>query len=171
MTKKYLVFALGILSTVAVMAQGPIAKGQSQLNFGVGFSNWGVPLYFGFDHGVHKDITIGAEFSFRNYNHNYRNQRYRNSVLGFSGNANYHFNTILNIPRNWDFYAGINLGFYHWSNSNKYPDEYRNGYNSGVGLGAQVGGRYYFNNSLGINLELGGGNAFSGGKFGLSVRL
>jgi hypothetical protein len=171
MIKKYYIFALGILLTLAVSAQSPIAKGQSQLNFGVGFSSWGVPLYFGFDHGVHKDITLGAEFSFRNFNDNYRNQRYRRSIIGFSGNANYHFNTILNIPSNWDFYAGLNLGFYHWTNRERDRDLYRDGYNSGVGLGAQVGGRYYFNKNVGVNLEFGGGNAFSGGKFGLSILL
>jgi hypothetical protein len=36
---------------------------------------------------------------------------------------------------------------------------------------AQVGGRYYFTEKVGINLEVEGGNAFSGGKFGLSIKL
>ena len=42
---------------------------------------------------------------------------------------------------------------------------------SGLGIGGQVGGRYYFNDKVGINLEFGGGNAFGGGKVGVSVRL
>jgi len=84
-----------------------------------------------------------------------------------SANGNYHFNSLLDIPNNWDFYAGLNLGFYIWNSSDDYPGSNT----SGLGLGAQVGGRYYFNDKLGVNLEFGGGNAFSGGKVGVSVRL
>jgi len=40
-----------------------------------------------------------------------------------------------------------------------------------LGLGAQVGGRYYISNKVALNLEFGGGNAFSGGKFGLTFKL
>jgi len=40
-----------------------------------------------------------------------------------------------------------------------------------MGRGAQIGGRYYFTQKVGINLELGGGNAFSGGKIGLTFKL
>jgi hypothetical protein len=40
-----------------------------------------------------------------------------------------------------------------------------------VGLGAQIGGRYYLSDKVGLNLEFGGGNAFSGGKFGVSIKL
>ena len=74
---------------------------------------------------------------------------------------------MLNIPRDWDFYAGLNVGFVSWSS----PKGYGGSYNSGLGLGAQVGGRYYFNRNVGINLEFGGGNEFSGGKIGLTFIL
>jgi hypothetical protein len=40
-----------------------------------------------------------------------------------------------------------------------------------VGIGAQVGGRYYFTDKFGVNVEIGGGNAFSGGKIGVSIKL
>jgi outer membrane immunogenic protein len=50
------------------------------------------------------------------------------------------------------------------------PNDYPGSHTSGVGLGAQLGGRYYFSDKFGINLEVGGGNAFSGGKFGISVK-
>ena len=88
------------------------------------------------------------------------------TITGISGNGNYHFNRILGIPSNWDFYAGLNLGFYVWNSSSDYPGDH----NSGLGLGAQVGGRYYFNNKFGLNLEFGGGNAFDGGKIGVSIK-
>lgn len=166
MIKKILFITMILASANTSFAQNPIAKGQNQLNLGVGLSNWGIPVYLGLDHGVHKDVTIGGELSFRNYNDRYDNRRYNHNVLGVSANANYHFNTLLNIPSNWDLYAGLNLGFYHYNSDGDYPGSR----NSGLGLGAQVGGRYYFNQKFGVNLELGGGSAFSGGKFGISIR-
>jgi outer membrane immunogenic protein len=166
MKKRVLTFFLLITAGV-VFAQGPISKGESQVNFGVGLSSWGVPVYLGFDYGVHPDITLGAEASYRSYNDNWQNSKYNHSVIGLQGNANYHFNTVLNIPSPWDFYAGLNLGFYSWNS----PNNYEGSHNSGIGLGAQIGGRYYFSNKVGINLEFGGGNAFSGGKLGVTIKL
>jgi outer membrane immunogenic protein len=71
------------------------------------------------------------------------------------------------MPSNWNFYAGLNVGFYAWSS----PKDYLGNNNTGLGLGGQIGGRYFFNNRWGLNLEFGGGNAFSGGKFGLTMKL
>ena len=62
-----------MMSSSYSFAQSPIAKGQAQINIGLGLSNWGIPVYAGLDYGIHKDITLGAEMSFRSYNDNYRN--------------------------------------------------------------------------------------------------
>ena len=166
MKKQFLVLIL-LISASAIYAQRPISQGQTQLNVGVGLSSRGVPVYFGFDHGVHPDVTLGAELSYRGYNDHWKDHKYHHNIFGFSGNVNYHFNNILNIPSPWDFYAGLNLGFYNWNS----PEKYGGSHTSGLGLGAQIGGRYYFNNKVGINLEFGGGNAFSGGKIGLTIKL
>ncbi|MEX0968611.1 MAG: hypothetical protein WD077_15370 [Bacteroidia bacterium] len=168
MKKAYLAIILVIVTTSTIFAQSPLPKGQTQLNLGVGLSSWGIPLYIGLDHAIHKDVTLGGEVSYRSFNERFNDRnRYNHSVIGVSGNVNYHFNSLLNIPSNWDFYAGLNIGFYYWNTRHDYPGHYR----SGLGLGAQVGGRYYFTDRFGVNLELGGGNAFSGGKFGISVKL
>jgi len=151
---------LSVISLITVSAQSPLDKGRAQLNAGVGFSGWGVPLYIGMDFGVARDITLGFEGSFRNYNEKYRDDRYKSTILG-----NYHFNRILDIPSDWDFYAGLNIGFYSWASPDDYPGEH----NSGLGMGLQVGGRYFINDNFGLNLEVGGGNAFAGGKFGITV--
>jgi outer membrane immunogenic protein len=71
----------------------------------------------------------------------------------------------MNIPSNWDFYAGLSLGFYFWNSSGDYPGDHT----SGMGLGLQVGGRYYFNEKFGLNLQLGGGT-IGAGRFGVSIR-
>ncbi len=165
--KKHLILLSFLLFTSLIFAQSPISKGETQLNAGVGLSSWGVPLYFGLDYGVHPDITIGGELSYRSFNDKYSNINYDHSVIGISGNGNYHFNRILEIPKKWDFYAGLNLGFYIWSS----PSNYTGSHSSGLGLGGQIGGRYFFSDKIGLNLEFGGGNAFSGGKLGLTFKL
>jgi outer membrane immunogenic protein len=163
------IFLLIVLFTFATFSQGqsPLPLKRTQLNFGVGLSGWGVPVYAGFDYSVHKDITLGAEFSWRSYRENWKTNYYNHRIIGISGNANYHFNSVLQIPQNWDFYAGLNLGFFVWSSPSSYPGDYR----SGLGLGGQVGGRYYFTDRFGVNLEFGGGNAFYGGKFGITLKI
>ncbi|MBN1252397.1 MAG: hypothetical protein JXR51_01730 [Bacteroidales bacterium] len=164
---KKIILTFGFIAIASfIFAQSPINKGQLQLNAGVGFSSWGIPIYVGLDYGVHPDITVGGEFSFRTYSDNFAGTKYSHSIIGISGNGNYHFNRLLNIPSDWDFYAGLNLGFYFW-NSN---DDYDGSDGSGIGLGAQIGGRYYFSDRFGINLELGGGNTLSGGKFGITYK-
>lgn len=165
--KRIILTLLVVVAAGIIFAQNPVAKGQAQINAGVGFSSWGVPIYAGLDYGIHKDFTMGAEISHRAYRENRHDHYYDHSVTGFSGNVNYHFNHIMNIPRDWDFYAGLNLGFYVWTS----PDDYDGDHTSGLGLGGQIGGRYYFTNALGVNLEFGGGNAFNGGKIGLSIKL
>lgn len=161
----FILFFMGFSSIV--FAQAPLGVGEMQGNGGVGFSSWGIPMYVGLDYGVDKDITIGGEFSFRSYSDKYSNIYYDHNVVGLSVNGNYHFNRILEIPSIWDFYAGLNLGFYFWNS----PSGYDGSHSSGLGLGAQIGGRYFITDKIGVNLEFGGGNAFSSGKLGLTIKL
>ncbi len=148
-------------------AQSPLPVGKAQLNAGAGVSSWGLPAYVGFDVSVHKDITVGGELSVRGYRDRWRNNDYNHAIVGVSANANYHFNSLLKIPQNFDFYAGANVGHYLWLSPNDYngPDASR------PNFGGQIGGRYYFTERFGINFEGGTGNAFSGGKFGITLKL
>lgn len=166
MKKKIFTVLFGCTMFINAFAQAPIDKGQAQFNGGFGFSSWGLPVYLGFDYGVHKDVTVGGEVSFRSYRNKWGNVFYQHQIMGIAGNFNYHFNSLLSIPHPWNFYAGLNAGFFLWRS----PDGY-GGRASGLGIGGQVGGRYYFNDKIGINLELGGGNAVSGGKLGISIKL
>jgi outer membrane immunogenic protein len=163
--KKYIIILLfSFIYAQEANSQSPIKYGEHQLNAGVGFSGWGVPVYFGLDFGVGHDISLGLECTFRSYGQNYTGSKYRSSIFGISGNGNYHFNRILEIPSNWDLYAGLNLGYFFWYT----PSDYPGSESSGLGLGAQIGGRYFFSRNFGLNLEFGGGNSFSGGKFGIT---
>lgn len=156
--RTFLMLALSMLM-LAANAQSPVGKGGKQINFGTGISSWGVPLYFGMDFGVHQDITAGFVVSARSHPDVL--------VLGFAGVGNYHFNRILEIPREWDLYAGLSLGFFVWNWDSKYIGSK----NSPLGLDLQVGGRYFWSDRWGVNLELGGGSAMSGGRIGLTRKL
>ena len=145
--------------------QGTLAKGSAQLNAGLGFSGWGVPVYVGFDYGIHRDITLGGEFSFRHYSDDYYGHHYGHSIYCFAANGNYHFNRLLQLPKEFDVYAGATVGLYIWSSDS----EYKGDHDSGLEPSLQVGGRYFFTNNFGINLELGGGGV-SGGKFGITYK-
>ncbi len=159
-------------------SQGTLTKGKAQLNAGLGFSGWGIPLYVGVDFGVGKYWTIGPELSYRSYNEVYnRDYEYYYGVLGIGFNGNFHFNKVFDLPKEWDIYAGGTAGFFIWNNSWKWrgngnkPDNFDPRYprSSGLGLGAQVGARYFISKNFGFNLELGGGSV-TGGKLGITYK-
>ncbi len=164
--KSSIIFAvLSVCAISTAFSQSPIGKGGKQLNFGVGLYSGAIPVYVGMDFGVHPDITLGPQVGFD------LNLEY----LSVAGRGDYHFNTILDIPSNWDFYAGLNIGFIAYFEDN-IDDDHHHGnrrhshnHSSGVDLGLQIGGRYYWSD-WGINLEFGGGNNLSGARFGLSKR-
>lgn len=164
---KFKLLLLTSLFSGYAFCQYPLGQGQIQLNAGLGISGWGRPVYVGLDYGIHKDMSLGAEFSFRKFRDKWSGFYFDHRVIGIAANWNYHFNSVLGMAEEpWDIYAGINAGYYIWSSDNGYYGNYANG----VGFGAQLGARYYFNDKIAINLEGGGGNAFSGGKLGLTVK-
>lgn len=166
--KRYVLITIAfVFISFSSFSQNPSPVGSNQLNVGVGFSGWGIPVYLGLDHYLHRDISLGGELSYRSYNENWDHNTYKQSITGIAANLNYHFSTILNIPSRWDLYAGVNLGFFIWNT----PDTYNGNNNSGLGFGGQIGTRYYLSNKVGLNLEFGGGNAFSGGKFGVTIKI
>ena len=148
-----------------------IQPGEFQLNAGLGFSNYGMPIYVGGDFGVVEDLSIGGELSYRRDKESFFGGEYTHNIIGFIVNANYHFNSVFEIPDPWNVYAGLNVGFYSWNTKSSVAGfTYSGSGSSGLGVGLQVGGRYYFNDMLGINLEFGGGNQVSGGKVGVTVK-
>ena len=166
--KKNIFLVVFCFVSLGVFAQSPLEKGGVQLNAGIGTSNWGTPVYVGVDYGAFKDITVGGELSYRSQSNYYGQNKYSSSVLGVGVNGNYHFNRIFNLPSPWNIYAGLSLNYYAWSYEN---DLYKSNNDSNIGLGAQVGARYFFTKKFGVNLELGGGSATNGGKIGITYKL
>jgi len=134
-----------------MMAQSgaaPLSKGGRQLNFGLGFSSNGLPTYVGMDFAFHNDWTAGpvVKLVFDD-----------NFGFGALGRVDYHWNRLLDIPSNWDFYLGASLGVIS-------QDEFD------FDFGLQIGGRWYWSDKWGLNLEFGGGTGY-GGSVGLSMKL
>jgi outer membrane immunogenic protein len=166
MKHKLIILFVCLLSGNA-FAQYQLDQGKMQFNAGVGLSSWGIPVYVGLDYGLTENVSVGGEATFRSYNEKVGSLRFKSSIIGIAANGNYHFGYLVDASEEWDLYAGLNLGFYIWSTPNNYPGTST----SGLGLGAQAGVRYYVNEKLALNLEGGGGSAFSGGKLGISLLL
>ena len=175
MKKTMLLAALALCGTGAMAQNKTRATGSNSnvlLNLGVGLSNWGIPVYGGLEAYVHPDFSLGGVVSYRRYNSDWNSYRYDFSITTISAVGNYHFNRIMNIPSNWDLYLGANLGYSiaSYDRPRGAPDyDYRRV--GGLAAGLQLGGRYYFSRSVGLNLEIGGGNVLSDARFGVTFRL
>ncbi len=144
-----IIFAFMLLSG-ALMAQvgkAPLPKGATQLNMGLGFNSDGLPIYAGIDFAVHRNVTLGPQINIVFDD---------DASMSVLARGDYHFNELLEIPGEWDVYAGANAGI----NVND---------GSTLQLGIQVGGRWYWSNKWGLNLEFGGGNNF-GTTLGVSMK-
>lgn len=163
---KTIVAALSIFLVSFSYAQSPLEKGKIQLNGGFGTSSWGSPVYFGADYGLTEVITTGAEVSYQSY----KVFGIKSLIIGFQGNANYHFNKILNLPKEWNLYAGVNLNYYCWFVENNKNNELQV-IDEPFGVGTQIGARYFFNKNFAINIEGGTGSVNSLGKIGVTYIL
>lgn len=166
---------LGAVAFFGMVSAQRVQKGEAQVNAGVGFGGGlGLPVYAGVDFGVHNDITVGAEASYATSSVSNYGFDSKMNWFGVGANANYHFNTLLNIPNNWDLYAGATLAYnifsYNTSEKLKNIGMDLGLQQSGIGFAGQVGGRYYFTNNFAINVEYGGGSVVSGGKAGISYK-
>ena len=170
MKKISLVVLFVALAATCSLGQGSLGKGGKQLNAGLGFSSWGVPVYVGLDFGVHESITIGPKVSYRKYTDSYFGNDYSQTLIVIGFNGNYHFNKLINLDSKWDLYAGLTFGYYLWSDAEINGVTFNGGEGSGVGIDAQIGARYFFSEKFGINIEFGGGTG-TGGSFGITYKL
>jgi outer membrane immunogenic protein len=174
--KKLFIYSI-LLIGISSFSQGTLNKGRTQLNVGLGFSDWGTPVFVGLDYGLGNNWTLGGEVSYRSFGNDNFLYDYKYTVIGIGANGNYHFNEILDLPREWDLYGGGTIGFLIWNNSYKYngPGDEPAGFNptysntSGLGFGLQAGARYFFNDKWAVHLETGGGSVF-GGKIGVTYK-
>ena len=144
-----ILFTIGLtVMSILAFSQAPLSKGEKQLNFGIGASDNGLPVYVGMDFSIHNDVTVGPVVKIV-FDDEVR--------FGALARVDYHWNRLLEIPSNWDFYLGANVSFLT-------GDELE------TGFGLQLGGRWYWSDKWGLNLEFGGGNGY-GTTLGVSMKL
>lgn len=119
-------------------------QAESQLSFGYIGAAYEIP--------VAKDISI-APFGATNIDLSY-------IIAGVKGN--YYFDNLIGITDPFDFYAGVNAGYaFPFLDSNK---------DASFDIGAQVGGRWFWNEKWGLYVEMGGGKSGAMGGLGLTVK-
>jgi len=148
---KKLFFAF-ILTLGAVSVHGQ--NQGSHINAGLGLDGRGIPIYGSYDWGFRDDFNLGVGASLSTGGNDYDG-----GIFGAGFFTQWYADRILDIPSDFDVYAG--LGVYYYT--------YKNG--DDLDLGLFVGGRYYFNDSMGVNLELGAGSTLAGAKIGVTWQL
>jgi len=162
-----------LLSSTSFAQFNPYADQTKMLTGGVGFSGWGIPLFIRYEHPVADNITVGGTLSFQNYSETYSSYKWKHSISGLNGRGSYHFNELLNVPEQFDLYAGASLGYYFWNTKYEGSGDiiYSGSGAGGFSLGGYVGGRYFFSDKIAVNLEFGGGTVLAGGTLGVTFVL
>jgi len=136
--KKPLIFLiiLGTFSTIT------FAQATKQLNFGIIGASYEIP--------VASAITI-APAAGSNLNLDY---------LTVGVKANYYFDSLIDLPSEWDVYGGINAGYAIGMDNN----------DSDIDFGLHVGGRWFWSPKWGVYIEAGDGKV-SGGSAGIGLTM
>lgn len=132
-----------VLGASFMSAQAFEGTGDKKLQ--VGFSPYGngTGITGTFDYGIHQyfSLGVGGEFYFSDND---------DGDFYIFGRADAHLGQLLNMPSNMDLYPGIDVGLL--------GDDF--------GFGGHLGFRYFFQNNLGVYVEVG-----SRGSIGLSFNL
>ncbi len=165
------VFILFFMFATSSFAQyNPYTDGSSLVTVGVGASGWGIPVFLRYEQPVADNITVGGDLSYQSKSENYGFYKWNHTIVGLNGRGSYHFNELLDAPDEWDFYAGVSLGYFFWKT--KYDGsgifDYTGSGNGGFSIGAHVGARYFINEKIGITAEAGGGSILAGGTIGVT---
>jgi len=158
------VFAIAIIalfSSNKIEAQQSFAKGDINIGVGLGLGSTiggGLPLGFHAEYAIAQDISVGAYFAFASYSNAY----YKTNVMVLGARGAYHFGNVLNLPDTIDLYGGA--GLYNYGVTYKEKDNtdiaYSGWNGSGLNFGIHIGGRYYFSDRLGVQVDLGNGIAY-----------
>ena len=167
----FTVCAVFLISSFSIAQNGAFNFEDKLLNIGIGIKSYyggGIPLGASFEYGLTDDISVGANIDYLSTKYN----GYKFSAFYFGLRASYHFNELLEINKdNVDVYGGLTIGYrkFSWVN-NVYEGTLGKSYESGVYLGALVGGKYYFSDNMGAFAELVAGGA-TNARLGLAFKL
>lgn len=160
MKKIALLLVLATISyTMVAQQDSPTAKGNKLINIGTGiFGGSGglnfTPIHFGMDFLVVNNLSVGGDLNWRYYNT--QSNVGKPSLISFQVVVDYHLNEVMHLSPQWDFYGGVKLGPGYMMTDEDLEAE-NIPFARGVKFVAdfRVGARYYFNDNLGINSEIG----------------
>lgn len=151
---------------------------NTYFNAGLGVSAWGIPVYIGYDTPVARDINIAGRLSYQRRTTGSAlvtgGERFVNTIVGVNLRGLYYIDRVADLPKEFDAYGGVSLGYYIWNVRYTGDDDFTD-FNSrgsgGLGLGLFIGGRYHIDDSWSLQVEGSGGNVLSGGTIGVSKKL
>jgi hypothetical protein len=144
-----LIIIIAGFSQQSIIAQNGTAEG-TRINLSTGL--WSVnpvimPVSAGMDFGITEEISLGFDIGWRLYD-----DGANHSLFVFQFRGDYYFNTLIGLDRIWDVYAGLQSGPGIFTAPSNYGGTV-NGFN--WTLDGYAGGRWYFNESMGLNAEVG----------------
>jgi hypothetical protein len=129
---------LGVSATSFAQSAAGEDHGNA-LNIFVGFGDNYTAITANYEFTITKDLTIApvASIVFGD-----------NSDFGVGGRLDYYFDSLLNLPTEWDIYAGVDTGLYFDSGD--------------FDVNGHMGVEYLFNDKIGLIGEFGVGSLTSG---------
>ena len=128
-----------LLGLQAVNAQAWNGQGDQKLQAGIniwGKGNFGVKGSY--DYGIADNVSIGAGAAIY-FKGDTKNENRDKAEFSIYGRANYHLQSLLELPKNFDIYPGITMGVMGDS----------------FDFGAHIGFRYFFTDKIGAYAEVG----------------
>jgi len=160
MNRTVFIFSALLSMALSLHAQnGGFAKGDKQLNIGVGVNSGydsGIPFGASFEVGITDAISVGGNFDYLSSDFGNAFGDFQFTALYFGARGSYRFNELFVIEKEKiDVYAGATVGYRSFSWDDDFDDSLGDDYDSALFLGIYAGARYYFTDSIGAFLEVG----------------
>lgn len=159
MKKTFFLVSLLLACVFGFAQNGGFAKGDKQLNIGVGVNSGydnGIPFGASFEVGITDAISVGGNFDYLSSKFDNTFGDFKFTALYFGARGSYHFNELFEIENEKiDVYAGATVGYRSFSWDDDFDDSLGDDYDSAIFVGIYAGARYYFTDSIGAFLEVG----------------
>lgn len=165
-----LITLLFVCTSLLGFSQDKKSGGGGSGNYaGVGHLNVGFQTYWNYssslgfqadyEFNLANDFTVGPSVSYSGWD----NAGYKYSVWGVGARFRWYADRVLSITHpKWDVFANGDIGF----NIYNYPDGDNHKNYSPLWLGLGIGGKFHFNEKIGLQLIIG-----SGAQIGLHIGL
>lgn len=173
MSKSYCISLLLAFFSLSALSQSAFQQGDKIIDLGIGLGSpyWGsgfksslpVNPKLNVEFGITEEISVGGTVSYSGSKYSYGSYTVKYSGIFVGGRGAYHFPVNEKI----DPYLGASAGFVIVTVKDNAG--YGSAASSGFGYGAFGGARYYFQQNLGVNAEL-GYSSFSFLSIGLSLK-